>query len=607
MAPTEKVFVDVEGRDKTKGGFTKAKNSLRKFAANAKKIVAGVLTGVVALGAAFAILGSKIFDIGANAAETASKFRAVFGDAGESLNEFGEEFRKLAGLTTSETQAILANAGAIAQGLGFATQASADLSAQVLTLAGDLASFNNLNTADVAATISKALVGETESLKALGIVVKVSEIQQQALINTGKRLVSQLTNQEKATAALQLVTERAGAAVGDLDATSDSAANQARQAKAAFRQLAEEFSAGLLPALTSIIPLFRELAETISEALPGILEYIQVVTDALGITDSVTAAVAQNAAEQTIEQLQASIDNMRFAREGLKIERDKLKADNKDLRSETPLFQRNVNTIRDLTEQIDQLTASETALEKLRIGMVSTAEKLAEVDAARAETARMEREEADIQSSLDRPMQLAIVEGLNLDLENLPGQLDIVRTQFQLLTEDVVGFTDALTALTTDALANFKEGFIEAFEAIGAGDAVFASLSKAIKRSIADSATAQARVQVAQGVSKIAAGIFPPNPAAFISAGKHFAAAALFATAAGAIGGTRTAAAGGGVGGRGPISDRSIQQVQGLGTIPPAVINIQGSFLDVSDPRQADALAKALSDLSSRRITVEGN
>jgi hypothetical protein len=174
--------------------------------------------------------------------------------------------------------------------------------------------------------------------------------------------------------------------------------------------------------------------------------------------------------------------------------------------------------------------------------------------------------------------------------------------QFALTDFDIT-----LGRLAGETLVNFQEGFVEAFEAIGAGENVFASLSKAIRRSIAESATAEAKIQIAQGVAKIAAGIFPPNPAAFLSAAQHFAAAALFSAAAGAIGGVRKERpGGGGVGGRGAVSEQSIQETRLAGGPPPATLVIQGSLLDMSDPAQSDALAKALSDLSGRDITVEG-
>lgn len=150
------------------------------------------------------------------------------------------------------------------------------------------------------------------------------------------------------------------------------------------------------------------------------------------------------------------------------------------------------------------------------------------------------------------------------------------------------------------------DAFLSAFAAIGSGEPVFKSLGKAAKAMIADVARMAAREQMAKGAAKLAEAIFG-HPTAGPSAAQHFAAAAMFSALAGMAGGS-----GGGGRGRGPGSghggggmgrDRDAFN-DGRG---PAQIVIEGGFLDMNNPEQADRLAKAIEQLSGRRVIVMGN
>lgn len=637
MARKPRAEVIIEGKDKTKKGFTSATNNLKRFAASAKKLALGAAVGIAAIGTAAIAVGVKIFDIGSAALETQSKFETIFGDASDNLLDFGEALGKVAGLTRAESQNILANTGAIASGMGFATEAAADMSAQVFQLSADLASFNNLPTADVAAIVSKAMVGETESLKGLGIVVKVADINTRALNDTGKASAAQLTQQEKATAALALVTERAAAANGDLARTQTSAANQAKQVRAQFRQIIEDFSVALIPTLAAVLPILAELATKVADVLPQITDFFITLGDAVGLTNA-QVRIELNAIKNaglTIEQIQARVgrieqENNTMLAELIAKEEELARVATEGFKgSREELFQKQ-EAVRLLRESLDEQLAVEVAINDLIETRISSEEALAE--AARARTAaEIEASQARAASALAglepgvQAIALPPVELREAPIEKLADPTlaaGIASTatsmlDFQLAflgtTETMVGFgmelgsiNEELGEMAGTTLVNFADGWVEAFEAIGAGENVFASVGKAAKRAVADAATAQAKQQIAMGVAKIAAGIFPPNPAAFLSAAQHFASAALFGALGGVAGGVRQTAPGGGVGERGPISGQSLQDVRGGVGVPPAEIVIQGSLLDMSDPAQADALAKAISDLSGRNITVSG-
>lgn len=205
--------------------------------------------GVLAGAGGIAFAATQMFELGSAAEETQSKFTTTFRTASSDVQAFIDDFGTLAGLTREQAQDITATTGAIAQGMGFATQASADFAMQAVELAGDLSSFNNIPIAETARAIQAAVTGEREQLKRLGIVVREVDVQQRAMAMSGKESVAALTNQERAAATMALIAERAGVAVGDLARTQDSAANRARQLSAQFGNVKESLAVALLPAL----------------------------------------------------------------------------------------------------------------------------------------------------------------------------------------------------------------------------------------------------------------------------------------------------------------------------------------------------------------------
>jgi len=220
---------------------------LKKGITGAQVAFAGLVTSGFVIGA------KRAFELGAAVEETASKFSTVFGPAADDVQEFVDQFASMAGLSETAAKEVVATTGAIVQGMGLAQEASADYAEQVVRLAGDLSSFNNIPIEETSRAIQAAITGEREQLKRLGIVILEADVQKRALAETGKKLVKDLTQEEKAQATLALITERAGVAVGDLARTQDSAANTARRVAARLQNLKELIAQQALPIFAQLL------------------------------------------------------------------------------------------------------------------------------------------------------------------------------------------------------------------------------------------------------------------------------------------------------------------------------------------------------------------
>ena len=281
---TLEMFLKLTGADKTSRGLDKVSNSTKdfnnsvtkgtkqnaQFASGMSGLTKGAIVGASVL-AGKALLGfsKSALDAAVSAEEAGAAFDTTFGTAAARATLFLEDFANKAGLTVGEAQQLQATLGAVAQGIGFTQEASADLSIELTKLAADVASFSNISAGaePVLQAFRSALVGEREALKTYGIAITEADVQTKAFEQTGKDSADSLNRQEKALATLALIQEKAAVQIGDLERTTASFANQSRALNAELRQLNEEIGQEIIPIATELLPIFREFAFEIAPSL----------------------------------------------------------------------------------------------------------------------------------------------------------------------------------------------------------------------------------------------------------------------------------------------------------------------------------------------------
>lgn len=305
---TQRERIIVEGKDDASGAFQQAGGSFQGFGDTLKKVA---IAGGIAIAAKKLIeLGGAAVTMAIDAGEAASAFNTTFGSAAAEAGQFIEEFANKAGFTVGELQQMAAVTGNVAIGLGATEESAAGMTEEMITLAGDVASFSNASggAAAVLDALKSATTGETEALKTYGIVISQADVVEQALIETGKTHQSELTKLEKAQATMTLAYERAGKAVGDLERTQDSAANQLRTLQAKFRETATQIGQALLPVVEDVLPLllgavedlgpaFADLAGAAAEVLGPLIQtllppFLEIFQQLLPIVSEVAGVIA---------------------------------------------------------------------------------------------------------------------------------------------------------------------------------------------------------------------------------------------------------------------------------------------------------------------------
>ena len=250
-----KFGADLKGFDRA---MKKAQKSLKKFGKNIQRTGENLTTGltlpILGLGAASLKLASDF-------EETNAKFNTVFSSIQEEAQQTAKVFSESFGLSDLAAKQLLSNTGDLLVGFGFTEQSALELSKQVNELAVDLASFTNFSggAEGASAALTKALLGERESIKSLGIAITEADLKQFA---ADQGLVfKELDRVAKAQLTYLLALKQSSKAVGDFERTQDGFANQVRITKGELTDAAVSLGEHLLPMAQKAIAVVRGLID----------------------------------------------------------------------------------------------------------------------------------------------------------------------------------------------------------------------------------------------------------------------------------------------------------------------------------------------------------
>ena len=289
-------------------GSESATNS-KKFQKNWKQSFAAFSLAAGIAFIAIAKLSKELISAASIAEETEAKFQTVFDGIGGAANDAATNLTESFGQSRQGAQQLLGDVGDILTGFGFTKEASLGLAESVATLGVDLASFTNFagGAEGATAALTKALLGEAESVKALGIVIRQDTDEYKNLVAGIQESQGVSLVQAKALAALQIATEQSKNAIGDFARTQDSFANRSRTTKAAIEDLKSALGTQLLPTATRIVTVFGDLVRRLADTKIQANE-VRNILNALGagegVSDTSTAlSVLQDELDATFESL----------------------------------------------------------------------------------------------------------------------------------------------------------------------------------------------------------------------------------------------------------------------------------------------------------------
>ncbi len=216
--------------------------------------------------------GLEAKNIARDAEEIRSKFNTVFSSLQSDANKLADNFAKNFGIAGTTARELLGQTGNLLVGFGFTEQQALALSKQVNELAQDLTSFTNFSGGAKGASdaLTKALLGETEMAKSLGIVIRQNSDEFLAEIKSLMQTNGMTENQARAIAVLNEAYRQSGKAIGDYARTKYSLANTERRLNEMYKDMEEQIGNGLTPVFKTLIQLISELSINMGDSAGSI-------------------------------------------------------------------------------------------------------------------------------------------------------------------------------------------------------------------------------------------------------------------------------------------------------------------------------------------------
>lgn len=322
---------------KVAGGFSGLNSSIKSTNSHVDRLnksiksVRNSISGLIrSLGAGLSIAG--LAALGKEAMETASDIQEVqnvvdtaFGSMSYKMEEFADTAVKQFGMSRLSAKEMGSTFMAMGRSMVDSMETASDMAIALTARAADMASFYNKEAEETATALKSIYTGETETLKAYGVVMTEINLQEYAYQQGIKKKISAMSQAEKVQLRYMYVMEQTALASGDFAKTSDSWANQVRILKEQFKELLSVAGTGLItvftPAvkflniiLTQLIAIAKQTGAVLSK-LTGISipaadagKFADSITDAAGGADELADSI--EAAEKAANKALAPFDKL---------------------------------------------------------------------------------------------------------------------------------------------------------------------------------------------------------------------------------------------------------------------------------------------------------
>jgi len=231
---------------------SKAGKGLSTAAGNIAKITTIASIGAVGLLA-------KSLQNASDLNEEINKTKVVFGDASKSVLAFSDTTANALGISKSEALAAAGAFGNMFKTTGLAEGQAADMSKTLVTLAADMASFNNEDPSEMLDKLRSGLSGEAEPLRRFGVLLSEARVKEEAYATGIAKRGDALTEAQKVQARYSLILKDTAVQQGDFERTSGGMANLMRRLKANFKDASAVIGTALLPKITDLAVKLNDL------------------------------------------------------------------------------------------------------------------------------------------------------------------------------------------------------------------------------------------------------------------------------------------------------------------------------------------------------------
>lgn len=302
-------------------GDQAAKGFSNGFGATLKKLIGPA--ALLGAGVAVSNFVSGAIKGGSNLQAEFEGVNQVFKDSAATIQAFAKSAASTAGLTEVEALRASKTMGLFASSAGLSGQASAKFSTDLVQLAGDLGSFNDIPTADALAAIQSGLQGQAEPLRRFGVFLTDDALKAEAMAMGLYNGTGALDAQTKMLASYNLIMKSTTTQQGDFVKYASDFGNAQKTMSANFENMKNTLGTSLLPVLgqlmvainpiitmlgpmlfnvfQKLIPLFETVAKTIAKLAPA----LDPIIEAFGMLVEIVSEIMRVALPPLLEVFNA--------------------------------------------------------------------------------------------------------------------------------------------------------------------------------------------------------------------------------------------------------------------------------------------------------------
>lgn len=262
----------------------------------------------------------ELIDFGKNAIEAASDLTeaqnvvdTAFGDMSYKMEQFAALALDTYGLSELTAKNMGSTYMAMAKGMGVATDAASDMAVTLTGRLADIMSFYN-KTQEQVDTIGRSLItGETEPLKAIGVVMTQTNLAAYAMAQGFSKSYTEMSANEQLLVRYKYFLEQTAMAQGDFADTSESWANQTKLLSERVKQFMTNLGNVLINIFTPAVQFANEAVSFLNELFFGgkSAEDTTAAKNAEAVADDVTAVgTAAEKSEKKLNNLMSGFDEL---------------------------------------------------------------------------------------------------------------------------------------------------------------------------------------------------------------------------------------------------------------------------------------------------------
>ncbi|MDN6291471.1 MAG: phage tail tape measure protein [Tetragenococcus halophilus] len=273
-----KAMQGVTDINKEVGGM--AKNISKNMKTAGKNMTKYVTTPILGMAAG---MGKAAMDLEA----TEAKYNTVFKGMTDQSDAFIKEFQKLTPATKAEARSMASGIQDMLIPMGVAREDATEMTEEFMHVSGALANFNSgTHTAqDVTNAMTSALSGQYDSLKSLGIQLDATTVKEKAVEMGLASSTEEVTKSIQAQVLMKEVYAQSGDALDAYTEANLDAKTKMGLLKTEIIDVAAEFGTAMLPAISSVIDIFRDAVSwlnNLSEENRKLVGMIGLVAAAIG-------------------------------------------------------------------------------------------------------------------------------------------------------------------------------------------------------------------------------------------------------------------------------------------------------------------------------------